>query len=207
MPAMYGRDSNILKETISRLTYKTEYSEQYTGTAVPLHNIRIPSRLRRPAWERFSPPGTSKAFPPTMQPSSPEKKTYNLNINSQGLQPRVLQRSKSAVHARQSYLSSPNSSVCSSTSRPKTSTSGKGMRNPHKTVEILKQPTSLVAPRLQSQMSRFPKTFRYIDKQCFFHPCEESRRNFFVIAPDWVSEQKYSHIRKNNLFGWELILL
>ena len=188
---------NILQETISRIAYKTEYSEQYAGTTTPLQHVRIPSRLHRPAWERFPNPGTSRAI----QPPSETRTAFNLRINSQGLQPRQMQRSKSAVYQRRSNFSPQSSSASCSTSGHQSLTSLRPVRDRPTTDEILKRPPSFVARRIQSQLSRFPKDFRYIDKQCFFQPAEESRRGFFVIAPDWVSERRCNTIRKNNVFG------
>lgn len=198
MPHMYGQNTNILQETISRIAYKTEYSEQYTGTREPLQHVRIPSRLHRPAWERFPNPGTSRAIQPPCQ----SRTAFNLSINSQGLQPRQIPRSKSTVYQRRSNFSPQSSSAsCSTSGRQSLTTTLKAARDRPTTDEILKRPPSFVARRLQSQLSRFPKDFRYIDKQCFFHPAEEPRRGFFVIAPDWVSERRCKVLRKNNVFG------
>ncbi|XP_032218068.2 uncharacterized protein LOC5517588 [Nematostella vectensis] len=186
MPMNHRGDPNLLKETVTRIVYRSEYRSNYTGTENPLQNIRLHSRfMRKPAWESDQKPGTSRMIQVPLR-SRPTK------INLQGLEPNPqMFRSKSASYSQnkalsvKSFGSSRPYSGLSATSRAQTE----------------QFPQRLVARRIQSQLSRFPKEFRYIDKQCFFHPAQKPRKTFFVISPDWVSEKQQNHIRKNNVFG------
>lgn len=194
-----GPFNNILKETVSRITYKTEYSQHFTGLTAPLRHIKIPSHLHRPAWERFPCPGTSRAI----QPPCAETSSKGFNINVQCLQPRQTPREQtskkqSAVYERQK--SCIKSILQSSASGSRSASSCRKVTSP--AVEKIRETSPiLVARRLQSQLSRFPKDYRYITNQCFFYNSVEPMRKFYVVAPDWVSENNCRSLRKNNVFG------
>lgn len=189
----------MLRETISKLVYRTEYSSSFTGDKDPFQNITIPAHItRKSAWETSYKPFTSRAV------QLPRTKTIKPQlINLQGLEPRgtrssggtSYRRSKSATERNLQFFTAQNSRQGPRPFSGLTSSTGRAS-----TQELLQRPQSLVARRIQSQMSRFPKEFRYIDKQCFFHPAQEPSKTFFVISPDWVSERQ-NNIRKNNIFS------
>lgn len=198
MPAKYGGEPGFLQETISKVTYKSEYTTSFTGERVPLQNVRIPIGLRKcvrmTAWDEAQKPETSRAI----QLPFHQNRNYAAKINLQGLQPSPTARVRSAQQRPYSNISE----LSRSSGRRSTSAlSALPRRERPSTEELLRRPQSLVARRPQSELSRFPKEFRYVDKQCFFHPAKEPTRSFFVISPDWVSERRNYFIRKNTLFG------
>lgn len=195
MPAQYGNSSGMLQETISKVTYKSEYKTSFTGERVPIKNFRIPTALKKSAWDEVQKPQTSRTI---QLPSDARCLNYPTRINLQGLQPSPTTRAKTARERPSSNLSQlSRNSVRTHTSSLSVFT----QRDRPSTEELLRRPKSLVARRPRSELSRFPKDFRYIDKQCFFHPANEPNRYFFIISPDWVSERKNYFIRKNTLFG------
>lgn len=195
MPLQYGNSSGMLQETISKITYKSEYKTSYAGERVPIKNYRIPTALKKSAWDEVQKPETSRMI---QLPLNTRCLNYPTRINLQGLQPSPTTRAKTA----RERPSSNSSQLSRNSARTHTSSlSVFTKRNRPSTEELLRRPHSLVAPRPRSELSRFPKDFRYIDKQCFFHPANKPNRCFFVISPDWVSERKNYFIRKNTLFG------
>lgn len=198
MPAKYGKEPGLLQETISKLTYKSEYATNYTGERVPIQNIRIPTGLRpcvrMSAWDEAQKPETSRVI----QLPFHQRRNHPARINLQGLQPSPTARAKSAVQRPSSNISE----LSRSGGRKSTIPMSAGSRHERPgRKDLLNRPHSSVARRPQSELSRYPKEFRYIDKQCFFHPANEPTRGFFVISPDWVSERRNYFIRKNTLFG------
>lgn len=192
MPINHRGEKDILRETITNIVYRTEYSSNFTGEKDPLQNVKIPTHItRKSAWETSYKPFTSRAV---QLPLSKAKQPQLINL--QGLEPRYMncRRSKSATERHWQFFTSQNSRQ---SQRPLSGATTSSRLN---TQELLQRPQSLVARRIQSQMSRFPKEFRYIDKQCFFHPAQEASKTFFVISPDWVSERQ-TIIRKNNVFS------
>lgn len=195
MPAPYGNSSGMLQETISKITYKSEYKSSFTGESVPIKNFRIPTAVKMKtctARDAVKKPETSRSiqFPLTMRSLK-----YSPRINLQALQPFPTTKAKSALEKQSRKLSL-------SSARPLTSLlSASQRRDRPSTEDLLRRPQSLVARRPRSELSRFPNDFRYIDKQCFFHRANEPTKRFFVISPDWVSERKNYFIRKNTLFG------
>ena len=195
MPASkYGNEPRFLQETISKIAYNTEYTTSYTGEQAPFHNVRVPTRLRTTAWISPQKPGSSRVIQPPYQ----KRRTDATIINLQGLQPRLTTRAKSALQRPTSDVFERQSSH---SRRPTSSVSVSSKSDRPKAEDIPRRPSSLVARRPQSLSSRFPMDYCSNDKQCFFHPANEWRRNFFVISPDWVSEHKNYFIRKNTLFG------
>lgn len=195
MPSQHGDAPGLLQETISKITYKSEYSTSFTGERVPLRNVRIPTGLKmKTAWDEAQKPETSRVI----QLPFHQRRKYPAKINLQGLQPSPTTRARSA---QQRPCSNTSQFSRSSGRRPTSSLSVFSKRERPSTEDLLRRPQSLVARRPQSELSRFPKDFRYTDKQCFFHPANEPTRSFFVISPDWVSERKNHFIRKNTLFG------
>lgn len=198
MPAKYGSEPGFLQETISKVTYKSEYTTSFTGERVPIRNVRIPTGLRKcvrmTAWDEAQKPETSRA----VQLPFHQKHNYPARINLQGLQPSPTARARSAQQRPCSNISELSRR---SGHRSTSALSVFSKRDGPSTEELLRRPQSLVARRPQSELSRFPKEFRYIDKQCFFRPAKEPTRSFFVISPDWVSERRNHFIRKNTLFG------
>ncbi|XP_068725903.1 uncharacterized protein [Montipora capricornis] len=198
MPAPYGNSSGMLQETISKITYKSEYKSSFTGESVPIKNFRIPTAVKMKtckARDAVKKNETSRSiqFPLTMKSLK-----YSPRINLQALQPFPTTKAKSALEKQSRKLSQ----LSLSSARPLTSLLSESPRRDRPSTEdLLRRPQSLVARRPRSELSRFPKDFRYIDKQCFFHPANELTRRFFVISPDWVSERKNYFIRKNTLFG------
>lgn len=195
MPAQYGNAPGLLQETITKIQFKSEYTTSFTGERVPLQNVRIPTALKiKSAWDEARKPETSRAI----QLPFSQRGGYPTRINLQGLQPSPTARAKSAIQRPGSSLSH---SSRGSGRRPTSSLSVLSKPERPSTEDLFRRPQSLVARRPQSELSRFPKDFPYIDKQCFFHPANEPTRSFFVISPDWVSERKNHFIRKNTLFG------
>lgn len=194
MPAEYANEPGLLQQTISKIAYRSEYSTSFRGERVPIQNVRIPTGLRKcvglTAWDEARKPETSRAI----QLPFRQRRNYPARINLQGLQPSPTARARSAT-SNVSELSRSNGR------RSTSSMSALARRERPSTEDLLQRPQSLVARRPQSELSRFPKDFRYIDKQCFFHPSNEPTRSFFVISPDWVSERRNHFIRKNTLFG------
>lgn len=194
MPANRG-DPGFLKETVSKIVYRTEYSSNFRGVDDPFQNIPIPSEFsRRAAWaaaphHHINKPTTSRVVQLPLNRVKPEK------INLQGLEPNRISSHRKIRSATERHAISFN--VTQNSNRP---FSGLTTSSRARTEELVRRPQSFVARRLQSQLSRFPKDFRYFDKQCFFHPAQESHKTFFVISPDWVSERQ-NFIRKNNIFG------
>lgn len=198
MPAKYGSEPGLLQETISKIAYKSEYTTSFTGERIPIQNVRIPTGLRNcvrmTAWDEAQKPETSRAVQLPFQ----QRRNYPARINLQGLQPSPTARARSAQQKPNSNISDLSRT---SGRRSASSLSAHPRRERPSTEDLLSRPQSLVARRPRSELSRFPKDFRYIDKQCFFHPANEPSRSFFVISPDWVSERKNYFIRKNTLFG------
>ncbi|XP_031572436.1 uncharacterized protein LOC116306502 [Actinia tenebrosa] len=197
MPANRG-DPGFLRETVSKIVYRTEYSSSFRGADDPFQNIPIPSHFsRRAAWaaapHNQNKPTTSRVV------QLPLNRVKHETINLQGLQPNRISSHRKIRSATERHTIPFNVTQNSlDRGRP---FSGITTSSRARTEELVRTSQSLVARRLQSQLSRFPKDFRYIDKQCFFHPAQElSHKTFFVISPDWVSERQ-NFIRKNNMFG------
>ena len=161
-----------------------------------MQNFRIPTGLKTiTAWDEARKSETPRAI----QLPFHHRINYPARINVQGIQPSPTARAKSAL---QRPCSNASQISRSSSRRPTSSVSAFSKRQRPSTEDLLLRPQSLVPRRPQSELSRFSKEFRYIDKQCFFHPATEpSRSSLFIISPDWVSERKNHFIRKNTLFG------
>lgn len=58
-----------------------------------------------------------------------------------------------------------------------------------------------VAPRPGSLLSKQPaKDVRYVRDTCFFQPTQERKRHYYIINPNWFSEQRVT-VPKNNVFS------
>lgn len=57
-----------------------------------------------------------------------------------------------------------------------------------------------VAPRPSSLLSKHSKNVRYVRDTCFFHPTEDRKRHYYIVNPNWFSEQRVK-IPKNNVFS------
>lgn len=57
-----------------------------------------------------------------------------------------------------------------------------------------------VAPRPSSLLSKHPKDVRYVRDTCFFQPTQERKRHYYIVNPNWFSEQRVI-VPKNNLFS------
>ena len=54
-----------------------------------------------------------------------------------------------------------------------------------------------VAPRPSSLLSKHPKDVR---DTCFFRPTQERKRHYYIVNPNWFSEQRVT-VPKNNVFS------
>lgn len=57
-----------------------------------------------------------------------------------------------------------------------------------------------VAPRPNSLLSKHPKDLRYVRDTCFFQPTQERKRHYYIVNPNWFSEQRVI-VPKNNVFS------
>ena len=57
-----------------------------------------------------------------------------------------------------------------------------------------------VAPRPSSLLSKHPKDVRYVRDTFFFQPTQERKRHYFIVDPNWFSEQRVT-VPKNNVFS------
>ena len=57
-----------------------------------------------------------------------------------------------------------------------------------------------VAPRPSSLLSKHAKHVRYVRDTCFFHPTQETRKHYYIVNPNWFSEQRVT-VPKNNVFS------
>ena len=66
----------------------------------------------------------------------------------------------------------------------------------NKEEEVLRK----VAPRPSTLLSKHPKNVRYVRDTCFFHPTQERKKHYYIVNPNWFSEQRV-RIPKNNVFS------
>ena len=57
-----------------------------------------------------------------------------------------------------------------------------------------------VAPRPSTLLSKHSKNVRYVRDTCFFHPTEDRKKHYYIVNPNWISEQRVK-IPKNNVFS------
>ena len=57
-----------------------------------------------------------------------------------------------------------------------------------------------VAPRPSTLLSKHSKNVRYVRDTCFFHPTEDRKKHYYIVNPNWFSEQRVK-IPKNNVFS------
>ena len=57
-----------------------------------------------------------------------------------------------------------------------------------------------VAPRPSTLLSKHLKNVRYVRHTCFFHPIEDRKKHYYIVNPNWFSEQRVK-IPKNNVFS------
>jgi len=57
-----------------------------------------------------------------------------------------------------------------------------------------------VAPRPSTLLSKHPKNVRYVRDTCFFHPAQERKKHYYIVNPNWFSEQRVT-VPKNNVFS------
>ena len=57
-----------------------------------------------------------------------------------------------------------------------------------------------VAPRPSSLLSKHPKDVRYVRDTCFFQPTQERKRHYYIVNPNWFSEQRVT-VPRNNVFS------
>lgn len=125
-------------------------------------------------------------------------------------------RFKTASHANPSYLSQAS---CAVASRP-LSRIAKPIYDPHtlklpgvdQTSSDLKARTvpqvsqreepilGRVAPRPGTLLSKHPKHVCYVRDTCFFQPTQERKKHYYIVNPNWFSEQRVT-IAKNNVFS------
>ena len=63
-----------------------------------------------------------------------------------------------------------------------------------------------VAPRPSTLLSKHPKDARYVRDTCFFQPTLERKKHYYIVNPNWFSEQRVN-VPKNNVFSWSTALL
>lgn len=57
-----------------------------------------------------------------------------------------------------------------------------------------------VAPRPSTLLSKHPKDVRYVRDTCFFYPTLERKKHYYIVNPNWFSEQRVT-VPKNNVFS------
>lgn len=57
-----------------------------------------------------------------------------------------------------------------------------------------------VAPRPSTLLSKHPKDVRYVRDTCFFQPTQERKKHYYIVNPNWFSEQRVT-VPKNNVFS------
>lgn len=57
-----------------------------------------------------------------------------------------------------------------------------------------------VVPRPSSLLSKHPKNVRYVRDTCFFQPTLERKKHYYIVNPNWFSEQRTT-VGKNNVFS------
>ena len=57
-----------------------------------------------------------------------------------------------------------------------------------------------VAPRSSTLLSKHPKDVRYVRDTCFFQPTLERKKHYYIVNPNWFSEQRVT-VPKNNVFS------
>lgn len=57
-----------------------------------------------------------------------------------------------------------------------------------------------LAPRPSSLLSKHPKDVRYVRDTCFFQPTQRRKRHYYIVNPNWFSEQRVT-VPKNNVFS------
>ena len=57
-----------------------------------------------------------------------------------------------------------------------------------------------VAPRPSTLLSKHSKNVRYVRDTFFFHPTEDRKKHYYIVNPNWFSEQRVK-IPKNNVFS------
>ena len=70
----------------------------------------------------------------------------------------------------------------------------------HFTSKNGKQVQERVAPRPSTLLSKHSKNVRYVRDTCFFHPTEDRKKHYYIVNPNWISEQRVK-IPKNNVFS------
>ena len=70
----------------------------------------------------------------------------------------------------------------------------------HFTSKNGKQVLERVAPRPSTLLSKHSKNVRYVRDTCFFHPTEDRKKHYYIVNPNWFSEQRVK-IPKNNVFS------
>ena len=64
----------------------------------------------------------------------------------------------------------------------------------------VEQKLGIVAPRPATLLSKHPNCTRYVRDTCFFHPTRERKKQYYIVNPNWFSEQR-TEIPKNNVFS------
>lgn len=57
-----------------------------------------------------------------------------------------------------------------------------------------------VAPRPSTLLSKHAKDVRYVRDTCFFQPTQERKKHYYIVNPNWFSEQRVP-VPKNNVFS------
>ena len=70
----------------------------------------------------------------------------------------------------------------------------------HFTSKNGEQALERVAPRPSTLLSKHSKNVRYVRDTCFFHPTEDRKKHYYIVNPNWFSEQRVK-IPKNNVFS------
>lgn len=82
---------------------------------------------------------------------------------------------------------------CTSTRDPNPSTSSRPSSGDRRTLRR-------VAPRPTTLLSKYAKDVRYVRDTCFFHPTQERKKHYYIVNPNWFSEQRVT-VPKNNVFS------
>ncbi len=188
MPSMYQMNGpSLIAHSTNRNNYQTEYNQHYEGRREILKYSRVPTAFNGWKYVADRPESCHAINPPRLTPLG---NPYTI---------RHIPTSESIRNYRRSLL------MPGSEQRNRFDAQGKEWRDYQSqmrshTADITRS-CRVDLPRPKSEMTRYIKTFPYINSHCFFHPANESMRRYFVIDQNWASENKQFNIKKNNLFA------
>eukprot|EP00794_Sanderia_malayensis_P009825 gene9826-10833_t len=179
----------LLAHSISPNNYTSEYKQMYEGRRDVLKHSRVPTAFN--SWKYVA------GRPDTCQAISPPRLTPMNNPHTI----RHIPTSESVRNYRRSLLMSDQGWRNRFDAQGREWNSGAYTRSSTAEMSRRINNAAVELPRPRSEMTRYEKTFPYINSHCFFNPANERTRRYFVIDQNWASENKQYSIRKNNLFA------